>query len=259
MTDMLHRGHGWSVPNAGHSKAALHRGPQWVRVSEMRRGDRFVEVFLGESQTFLALEDAQPWSSADQPPGHRFKALGDRGPQVFYCATGWESYGPQLYRLPSPETAGEAPGAGAGRDQGDRVAKVAVTMAVGSGTPEIVILAQNTLWVRGLQSALEGLGSVVGWTVREWREHASHCGLRTAPRLVVHHCAEAGGGAARADARLVRELRDRWPGATWLSITDVPSGPNNAADQRLPQATPVEALRAAVQTLLAGGQDVAGP
>lgn len=247
------------APETSRPEAPTLAEPRAVAVSEMRRGDRFVEVFLGESQTFLALEDAQPWSSAEQPPGHRFKALGDRGPQVFYCATGWESYGPQLYRLPSPETAGEAPGAGAVRDQGDRVAKVAVTMAVGSGTTEIVILAQNTLWVRGLQSALEGLGSAVGWTVREWREHASYCGLRTAPRLVVHHCAEAAGGAARADARLVGELRDRWPGATWLSITDVPSGPNDAADQRLPQATPVEALRAAVQTLLAGGQGVAGP
>ncbi len=132
-------------------------------------------------------------------------------------------------------------------------------MAVGSGAPEIVILAQNTLWVRGLQSALEGLGSMVCWTTRECWEHPNHCGLRTAPRLVVHHRDEAAAGEAIMDVRLAGELRDRWPGERWLSITDMPTSPNDAADHRLPQATSAESLRAAVQTLLAGGQVATGP
>jgi hypothetical protein len=84
--------------------SAPSQDPCLVRVSEIRQGDRFLEVFAGNTDTFVALEDAHPCRFAPDTTGYRFTAFGAQGPQEFYCATGFENYGPQLYRLPASPT-----------------------------------------------------------------------------------------------------------------------------------------------------------
>lgn len=231
-------------------------GPVPVPVSEIRRGDHFAEVFLGQTETFLALEDAQPWCSADQPPGYRFKALGHRGPQVFYCATGWETYGPKLYRLPPPEAledGGSGDKAGAGPHS-----CVATTPPSAPAGPEIVIIAENVLWVRGLISACAGLGTAAGWTAHEWLAPACQRRCGTAPGLVVQHCGQVLAGPDGMAAEVLQQLRRRWPEVSRVIIADEPEFVGEAGECCLPQAIAVERLRAAVSALLAGGQLAAG-
>lgn len=246
-----------------------------VRVSEIRRGDRFAEVFRGQTQAYLALEDAYPHRSATQPPGHQFKALGDRGPQVFYCATGWETYGPQLYRVPPEEVPDErAEGCrcrprrpcGARPPAGDREWAEAPCLTDAANlaaerAPQIVIIAQNPVWVVGLVSVCQELGTVAGWTAREWLVHVTAHGLGVAPQLVIHHRGDVPPGETDFHPLIGRGLRRGWPGLKWVTITDDARAGEPEAGLCLPQACGEETLRHAVRALLAGttGSRPAGP
>lgn len=232
--------------------------PEVVQVREIRRGDRFAEVIPGQVRTYLALEDARRCNSSTHIAGHGFTALGNRGPENFFCADDGIGEGPLLYRL-APEGAGEDDLLERlnGRPRRPVTAVAAPSPAAccqrealppGADSPSILIIAQNSVWLAGLKSVCQSLGSVTGWTVRDWPSRIAARG--PAPQLVIHHRGDAQAAESDAHARIGQRLRRRWPGLKWVTITDDSDVLGGEADICLPQDCSGERLRDTVQALL---------
>jgi hypothetical protein len=234
--------------------------PELVPVSEIRRGDRFAEVLPGAARTYLALEDARRCQSSSHVAGHGFTALGNRGPEYFFCADDGIAEGPSLYRL-ALGWAGEDQLLERlnGRQRSLPMAVAAPSLSArcpceatpaDANSPAILIIAQNSVWLAGLKSVCRELGSVTGWTAREWPSRIAARG--PAPQLVIHHRGDAPAADADVHARIGRRVRRRWPGVKWVTITDDSGAVGGEAGVCLPQDCSGACLRGTVEALLNG-------
>lgn len=232
--------------------------PASVQVCEIRRGDCFAEVVPGQVRTFLALEDARRCNSSTQVSGHGFTALGNRGPENFFCADDRIGEGALLYRL-APEGAGEDALLERlnGRQRRSLKAVAAPSppacrqrepMPAGTNSPSILIIAQNSVWLAGLKSVCQDLGSVTGWTAGEWPSRIAARG--PAPELVIHHRGDALAAESGFHTRVGQRVRRRWPGLKWVTITDDSGALGRDAGICLPQDCSGDLLRDTVQALL---------